>query len=161
LWVYRLRFEDGTFRMQVRMDGIWGSLPGYFSASWKELKLVFVVVFCCYCEYTHVTGCVGRAMAQARLVAGLSPRRPGFDPGSVHMGFVVDKVALGQVFPRVLRFSLSISFHRCCIKLEKRKKKSSSSQGCTRSLEGCDAPVASAAGPFTTKKLCLYLFMCT
>jgi hypothetical protein len=35
----------------------------------------------------------------------LSPRRPGFDPGSVHVGFVVDKVALGQVFPRVLRFS--------------------------------------------------------
>jgi hypothetical protein len=35
-----------------------------------------------------------------RLVAGLSPWRPGFDPGSVHVGFVVDKVALGQVFPR-------------------------------------------------------------
>jgi hypothetical protein len=28
------------------------------------------------------------------LVAGLSPRRPG----SVQVGFVVDKVALGQVF---------------------------------------------------------------
>jgi hypothetical protein len=28
-----------------------------------------------------------------------------FDPGSVHVGFVVDKVALGQVFHRVLRFS--------------------------------------------------------
>ena len=33
------------------------------------------------------------------------PRRPGFDPGSVHVGFMVDKVALGQVLPRVLRFS--------------------------------------------------------
>jgi hypothetical protein len=40
-----------------------------------------------------------------RLVACLSPRRLGFDPGSVHVGFVVDKVPLGQVFPRVLRFS--------------------------------------------------------
>jgi hypothetical protein len=39
------------------------------------------------------------------LVAGLSPRRPGFNPGSVHVEFEVDKVALGQVFPRVLRFS--------------------------------------------------------
>jgi hypothetical protein len=39
-----------------------------------------------------------------RLVAGLSPKRPGIDPGSVHVGFVLDKVALGQVFPRVLRF---------------------------------------------------------
>jgi hypothetical protein len=27
-----------------------------------------------------------------RLVAGLSPRRPGFAPGSIHVGFVVDKV---------------------------------------------------------------------
>jgi hypothetical protein len=27
------------------------------------------------------------------------------DTGSVHVGFVVDKVAMGQVFPRVLRFS--------------------------------------------------------
>jgi hypothetical protein len=40
-----------------------------------------------------------------RLVAGLSPRRPGFDPGSVNVGFVVDEVALGQVFLLVLRFS--------------------------------------------------------
>jgi hypothetical protein len=34
-----------------------------------------------------------------RLVAGLSPRRPGFDPWLLHVGFMVDKVALGQVFP--------------------------------------------------------------
>jgi hypothetical protein len=33
------------------------------------------------------------------LVAGLSLGRPGFDPRSVHVGFVEDKVALGQVFP--------------------------------------------------------------
>jgi hypothetical protein len=39
-----------------------------------------------------------------RLVAGLPPRRPGFDRGSVHVGFVVDKVALGQGFLRVLLF---------------------------------------------------------
>jgi hypothetical protein len=29
-----------------------------------------------------------------RLVAGLPPLSPVFDPGSVHVGFVVDKVAL-------------------------------------------------------------------
>jgi hypothetical protein len=34
-----------------------------------------------------------------RLVAGLSPRSPGFAPGSIHVGFVVGNVALGQVFP--------------------------------------------------------------
>jgi hypothetical protein len=44
-----------------------------------------------------------------RLVAGLPPRRSRFDPGSLHVGFVVDKVALGQIFSPVLRFSL-VSF---------------------------------------------------
>jgi hypothetical protein len=38
------------------------------------------------------------------LVAGLLPRWPGLAPRSINMGFVVDKVALGQVFLRVLRF---------------------------------------------------------
>jgi hypothetical protein len=46
----------------------------------------------------------GSAMAR-RLVAGLAPRRPEIDPGSLYVGFVVDRVALGQVSPRVLRFS--------------------------------------------------------
>jgi hypothetical protein len=40
-----------------------------------------------------------------RLVAGLSPRRPGFAPWSVHVGFVVDKMVLGKVCLRVPRFS--------------------------------------------------------
>jgi hypothetical protein len=39
------------------------------------------------------------------LVARLSSRRPGFAPGSIHVEFVMDKVALGLVFLRVLRFS--------------------------------------------------------
>jgi hypothetical protein len=56
-----------------------------------------------------------------RLVGGLSPRRPGFDLGSVHVGFVVDKVALGQVPPRVHWFPLSTSFHRCSITCKHKK----------------------------------------
>jgi hypothetical protein len=40
-----------------------------------------------------------------RLVAGLSPRRAGPDLGRVHVGFAVDKVALRQVFLRILRLS--------------------------------------------------------
>jgi hypothetical protein len=42
------------------------------------------------------------------LVAGLSSRRPGFAPWSIHVGFVVDKVALGQVFSEFFGFPLSI-----------------------------------------------------
>jgi hypothetical protein len=33
-----------------------------------------------------------------RLVAGLPPRRPRFELGSGHVGFLIDEVALGQVF---------------------------------------------------------------
>jgi hypothetical protein len=39
----------------------------------------------------------GHAIAQA-VLTGFSLQRPGFTPMSVHVGFVVDKVALGQVF---------------------------------------------------------------
>jgi hypothetical protein len=42
---------------------------------------------------------------------GFSPQRPGFVPGSVHVGFVVGKVALGQNFSEFFSFFLSISLH--------------------------------------------------
>jgi hypothetical protein len=34
----------------------------------------------------------------------------------LHVGFVVDKVALGQVLPEYFGLPLSISFHRCSIR---------------------------------------------
>jgi hypothetical protein len=52
-----------------------------------------------------------------RLVANFSPRRSEFDPASVRVGFIVDKAALEQVFPRVLLYSLSISSHPCGVPL--------------------------------------------
>jgi hypothetical protein len=50
-----------------------------------------------------------------RLAAGLLPRRPLFDPGSVYVGFMMDEVALEYVSPEYFRLPLSISFHRCSI----------------------------------------------
>jgi hypothetical protein len=44
-----------------------------------------------------------------RLVACLSPRMPGITPVSVHVGFVVDEVALGQVFLWVVGLHSDIS----------------------------------------------------
>jgi len=38
-----------------------------------------------------------------RLVAGLSPRRTGFDPTQFQFGMMVDKVTVGQIFLRALR----------------------------------------------------------
>jgi hypothetical protein len=46
------------------------------------------------------------------LVAGFTPRQPEFDPRSSHVGFVVDKVALWQVFSSYLGFPWQFSFHR-------------------------------------------------
>jgi hypothetical protein len=40
------------------------------------------------------------------------PLRPGFEPRSGHVGFVVDKVALEQVFSEYFGFPCQISFHR-------------------------------------------------
>jgi hypothetical protein len=90
-----------------------------------------------------------------RLAAGLPPWRPGFDPGSVHVGFVVDKVALGQVFPP----SSSVfpcQFHSIGAPLLGKGQKIIIIVifiiGLRNKPHGCSASVVSAAGPFTTKK---------
>jgi hypothetical protein len=94
-----------------------------------------------------------------RLVAGLSPRRPGFDPGSVHVGFVVDKVALGQdstsVFP--------CQFHSTGAPLQgKTKKLNIFITGLHNKHQGCGESVASAAGPFTAEpSLAIILHSCS
>jgi hypothetical protein len=47
-----------------------------------------------------------------RLVVGFPPRPTGFELGLGHVGFVVDKVALGQVFSEYFGFLCQFSFHR-------------------------------------------------
>jgi hypothetical protein len=47
-----------------------------------------------------------------QLVTGFPPWWPGFEPGSGHVGFVVDKVALGQVFSKYCAFPCQASFHQ-------------------------------------------------
>ena len=44
------------------------------------------------------------------------------NPRPVHVGFVVDKVSLGQVFPQYFGFPLSVSFHRCSITCKSENK---------------------------------------
>jgi hypothetical protein len=68
------------------------------------------------------------------------------------VGFVVDKVAMGQVFLRVLRF-FSVSFIPPMLHYKekgKRKKLIIFITGLHNNPQGCGAFVASAAGPFTT-----------
>jgi hypothetical protein len=59
---------------------------------------------------------VPKAAPQLRLlVAGFPPLRLGFDPGSGQVGFVVDKVALGQVSPANLHSTncstITVTYH--------------------------------------------------
>jgi hypothetical protein len=46
------------------------------------------------------------------LVAGFPPRWTGLHPRSGHVGFMVDKVALVQVFSEYFGFPCQFSFHR-------------------------------------------------
>jgi hypothetical protein len=65
----------------------------------------------------------------------------------------VDKVALGQAFPRVLRFS-PVSFIPPVLHfLEKQKKLIIFITALHNKPQACGASVASAAGPFTTKEV--------
>jgi hypothetical protein len=67
------------------------------------------------------------------------------------VGFVVDKVALGQVFPEYFGFLLSIPFHRCSITWKNEKTVIIFITELRNKPQGCGASVASAAGPFTKK----------
>jgi hypothetical protein len=46
------------------------------------------------------------------VTGGFPQRRPGFNPRSGHVSFVVDKVTMGQVFTEYLGFPRQLSFHQ-------------------------------------------------
>jgi hypothetical protein len=77
----------------------------------STLSNVSECVCVCVYIYIYIYICCAVAAPWLRwLVADQSPRSPGFAPDSTHMGFVVDKVALGQIFLRVLRV-FSCQYH--------------------------------------------------
>jgi hypothetical protein len=93
---------DGSYWGWVRYNG---SITGMIGASLFHCLHVST-------DTTHGTNlvlCQGRAVAQ-RLDAGFLPWRPGFAYGQ-HVGFVVDRAALGQVFSEYFGFPCQ-SFHR-------------------------------------------------
>jgi hypothetical protein len=64
-----------------------------------------------YRQSEHWTICMLKPNLR-RLVAGFPPRRPCFEPESSHVEFVVDEVALGQVFSEYFGFPCQFAFHR-------------------------------------------------
>jgi hypothetical protein len=75
-----------------------------FYCQWTSVSLDFrkmpscVCVCVCVCDVlnisANITSSEGRAIAEA-VSRCFPPRRPGFDPASGQVGFVVDKVARG------------------------------------------------------------------
>jgi hypothetical protein len=61
--------------------------------------------FCDVVAFVKV-GCTLRKnrLHNYRLVPGVSPRRSAFAPGSVHVGFVTEIVALEQVFSKLFGY---------------------------------------------------------
>jgi hypothetical protein len=68
-----------------------------------------------------------------------------------YVGFAMDKVALGQGFPRVLRFS-PVSFIPPVLPYKEKRKKIVFITGLHKKPQGCGVSLASSAGPFTTPK---------
>lgn len=73
-------------------------------------QLSWLGMFSGFVKFLLINKCEHRLWLR-RLGAGLSPRRPGVDCTSVRVRTVVDILAVGQVRLRVIRVSLSLSFH--------------------------------------------------
>jgi hypothetical protein len=74
-------------------------------------QLSAFLIWCLYFYKFIYLFIYGLAIAKL-LVAGFPPRLPGFEPWTRHVGYVVDKVALGQVFSDYFDFPCQFLFHR-------------------------------------------------
>jgi hypothetical protein len=74
------------------------------------LAIIFYAIMCLQMDF--MCNHMDLRKFRLRLVAGFPPWRPGFDPGSGQVGFVVDKVALGRDFSEYFGFLCQSSFHQ-------------------------------------------------
>ena len=74
--------------------------------SWFTSVFLRTLHLCFWIVWQPICRAVARAFRRQ-----LSPRRPGFDPSSVHVRFLVCKLELGHVFPPLL-FGFLL---QCCV----------------------------------------------
>jgi hypothetical protein len=63
---------------------------------WLFINFMMYLIVCYFGYYFPTLRSFLRK--QTKPSKAIPPRRPGFEPGSGHKGFMVDKAALGQVF---------------------------------------------------------------
>jgi hypothetical protein len=76
-----------------------------------NVKAPSKLTYCCHCALNGyvMTASIALAVIPPHLIAEVNVNRK-----AAHVGFVVDKVALAQVFLQVLQiFSCQTSFHQC------------------------------------------------
>jgi hypothetical protein len=96
----------------MNMLGILSSVPHITVFDWKFFLLHYIQVLPSQNNYYSLHS-RGRAVLQLwRSDAGFPQWWPGFHPRSGHVGFVVDKVALGQDLSKYFGFPCQFSFHR-------------------------------------------------
>ena len=113
-------------------------------------------------ESSHSKQAFSRAVPWLkRLVAGLPPRRPGSIPGPSMWDLWWTKCRWGRFFPEYLDFS--VNFIPTLLDYTEKKTNHLSLHLHHRihhTPSGCGATVASAAGPFITKKKSILIIPC-
>jgi hypothetical protein len=95
---------------------------------WYLRTCVLSCPFCWYFKwkfYCHIlfidmkleqlTALLNNKLKKRHKVLSVLSQRPQLNPRPIHVGFVMDKVALGQIFLQVLGFPVSVLFQLCLI----------------------------------------------
>ena len=107
IWMVRRKVNSGITACGFSIDTYVNVVV--VVSMYRNVQIIYCVIFLCRHFELKVIVIV------SDLILVFKSLRPGFDTTSVHVEFVVDKVALGQVSLPALQFPLSVSFHQCSI----------------------------------------------
>jgi len=107
---HKWQFTGTTVELSRSADGL-NSIPRNFSQMNQDL----------YSSVVSTTALISTSPVKrcncvsAHTVTSLSMHRSRFNPRAVHMGFLVEQVAVGHVFLQVHCCATSILFHQHCM----------------------------------------------
>jgi hypothetical protein len=112
-------YQQPVVRIEAPREGIYGKSKGLENCEHLTFKEDFTNTMCT--KYNEMFSSVCRHSYRISFATisnmGHVSRRPGFNSGSGQVEFVVDKVALGQVFSEYFGFPYQSSFHRIILHL--------------------------------------------